>query len=213
VLDIDVVVFDVLGTMVDEPAGIARGIRRSQPDLGIDEIGRRTDAWLAYVEEQQRLVVVGEREYAGSSVIDAEAAALVGADPTHVRLDPWPDSGEGLTRIATTYPVVGLSNADRPALYRLSAHAGLRWHATLSAADARTYKPQPAVYRLAVDLAGTSPDRLLMVAAHAWDLRGAQSVGMRTAYVARQAGDPPGPGDAFDHTASGLTELADLIGA
>ena len=30
--------------------------------------------------------------------------------------------------------------------------------------------------------------RLLMVAAHAWDLRGAQAVGMRTAYVERPVG-------------------------
>ncbi len=49
-----------------------------------------------------------------------------------------------------------------------------------------------------------------MVAAHAWDLRGAQALGLRTAYVQRPVGDPPLATDSFDyHTAS----LADLVAA
>lgn len=102
---------------------------------------------------------------------------------------------------------MGLSNASRTALLELNAHAGLRWHQAVSAEDAQTYKPAPAVYRLAVDIAARPPERLLMVAAHAWDLRGAQKLGMRTAYVARPAGDPPGKDDTFDLYA---TDLADL---
>lgn len=47
-----------------------------------------------------------------------------------------------------------------------------------------------------------------MVAAHAWDLRGAQGVGMRTAHVARPVGDPPRADDTFDLAVGGLDELA-----
>jgi 2-haloacid dehalogenase len=50
-----------------------------------------------------------------------------------------------------------------------------------------------------------------MVAAHAWDLRGAQAVGMRTAYVARPADDPPAADDRFDLHAEGLDDLADQL--
>lgn len=33
--DIEVVVFDVLGTLVDEPGGIAAAIREALPDAGL----------------------------------------------------------------------------------------------------------------------------------------------------------------------------------
>ena len=53
-----------------------------------------------------------------------------------------------------------------------------------------------------------------MVAAHAWDLRGAQAVGMRTAYVERPVGDPPDAIDSFDLDARSLDDLAtQLTGA
>jgi 2-haloacid dehalogenase len=48
---------------------------------------------------------------------------------------------------------------------------------------------------------------MLMVAAHAWDLRGAQAKGMRTAYVQRPGGDPPTNSDDFDWRFGGLDEL------
>ncbi|GAA4431802.1 hypothetical protein GCM10023169_36730 [Georgenia halophila] len=52
---------------------------------------------------------------------------------------------------------------------------------------------------------------MLMVAAHAWDLRGAQEVGLRTAYVQRPVGDPPLANDSFDYRTAGLAELAAAI--
>ena len=115
----------------------------------------------------------------------------------------------GLARLAERYPLIGLSNASRTALLELNAHAGLRWHQALSAEEARTYKPDQAVYQLAVTVSGRPPERLVMVAAHAWDLRGAQALGFRTAYVARPVGDPPAVSDRFDWHADGLADLAD----
>jgi 2-haloacid dehalogenase len=218
------IVFDILGTMVDEPSGIERGLRSMLPrvdDAGTSEL---LDAWGRYVDEQQQHVLTDRRPYAASTVIDLEVAARVAADagisdPDAVRalatsaqrLDPWPDSVQALDRIASRFPVVGLSNASNSALTRISAHAGLRWHQVLSAEDAHSYKPHPDVYRLAITNAGCSPDRLLMVAAHAWDLRGAQAVGMRTAYVERPVGDPPGATDSFDFYATSLDDLASAL--
>ncbi|MFG2205782.1 haloacid dehalogenase type II [Streptomyces sp. NPDC048638] len=127
------------------------------------------------------------------------------------RLPPWPDTVAGLARLAERFPLIGLSNASRTALLGLNPHAGLRWHQALSAEDARAYKPDPAVYQLTVAVSGRPPERLLMVAAHAWDLRGAQGLGLRTAYVARPVGDPPTSSDRFDLHADGLADLADQL--
>ncbi|MEU0759635.1 haloacid dehalogenase type II [Streptomyces microflavus] len=225
-LDIDVLVLDVLGTLVDEPAGIRAGIRELDPSLDKAGTERLLSLWQLHIEREQRRILDGERPYLASDALDREAARLVAEaagleDPAAVaalalagrRLPPWSDTVAGLARLAERFVLVGLSNASRTALLGLNAHAGLRWHQALSAEDVRVYKPHPEVYRLAVTVAGLPPERLLMVAAHAWDLRGAQALGLRTAHVARPVGDPPTASDRFDLYADGLADLADQLDA
>ncbi|WP_030159993.1 haloacid dehalogenase type II [Glycomyces sp. NRRL B-16210] len=217
---VEALVFDVLGTLVDEPAGIRAAIGEAAPDLDGLGLEALLGIWQRHIAHEQERIVAGERPFTPSAALDREAAVLV-AEAAGIgdgaverlagagrRLRPWPDTVAGLARLAERFPIIGLSNADRPTLLRLNAHAGLRWHQALSAEEAGTYKPAPEVYRLAVEAAGVAPERLLMVAAHAWDLRGAQAVGMRTAYVARPVGDPPAPQDGFDLRADGLDDLA-----
>lgn len=224
--DIDMIVFDVLGTMVDEPGGIRHGLRTLLPGLGDTRAEELVELWARHADEQQQEMLAGRRPYASSTVIDLEAATRVAAETgvgdkevvrslaaSAQRLEPWPDSVPALDRLASRFPVVGLSNASHAALTRISAHAGLRWHQVLSAEDSHSYKPHPDVYRLAIANAGCPPERLLMVAAHAWDLRGAQAVGMRTAYVERPVGDPPRATDSFDLTAKNLDALAIALNA
>ncbi len=219
--DIEVVVVDVLGTLVDEPDGIRAAILEALPDADDTAADELVALWQRHVEVEQERIGHGERDYANTEVIDAEAAQAVADragldDPEALarlatagqRLAPWDDSVAGLERLAWHFPVIGLSNASTAALLRLNAFAGLRWHLALSSESAQAYKPSPEVYRLALDAAGCPPDRVLMVAAHAWDLRGAQATGMRTAYVDRPVGDPPKPADVFDGRFEGLDDLA-----
>lgn len=228
--DIDVVVFDILGTLVDEPGGLRAEIRDALPasgggsdDNSVDEL---LAVWQRHVESAQRRIGQGDRAYADSEVIDREAAQRVAdraglTDPATIerlatasrRLPPWGDSVTGLERLTRQLPVLGLSNAARTTLLHLNAHAGLRWHQVLSGEAVLAYKPAPEVYRLAVDTAGCAPERVLMVAAHAWDLRGARACGMRTAYVRRPVGDPPTDSDAFDGRFDGLQDLVDTLTA
>ncbi|WP_328492015.1 haloacid dehalogenase type II [Streptomyces sp. NBC_00414] len=228
--DIEVVVFDVLGTMVDEPGGIRAAIREAASavgDMTVDDVtvddvtvDQLLAVWQEHVEHEQRRIAEKDRAYANSEIIDREAARRVAdrlglTDPAAFerlatasrRSKPWEDSLAGLARLARRFPVLGLSNAGRATLLRLNAYAGLRWHQALSAEDARACKPAPEVYRLALDAAGCPAERVLMVAAHAWDLRGAQAVGMRTAYVRRPVGDPPNATDTFDLRSDSLDEL------
>ncbi|MQA09756.1 MAG: haloacid dehalogenase type II [Pseudonocardiaceae bacterium] len=222
--EIQVVVFDVLGTLVDEPSGLRAEIRDAVPvsdDASVDEL---LTSWQEHVEVEQQRIGQGHRTYVNSEIIDGEDAGRVAdhaglADPAIIarlatagqRLPPWADSVAGLERLAQRFPLLGLSNASRTALLRLNAHAGLRWHQALSAEAVQAYKPAPEVYRLAIDTAGCSPERVLMVAAHAWDLRGAQARGMRTAYVQRPVGDPPTSSDEFDWRFNGLDELVTAL--
>ncbi|WP_129663660.1 haloacid dehalogenase type II [Phytoactinopolyspora endophytica] len=223
--DIELVVFDILGTLVNEPAGVHNSIREMVPTGSAGHVDDLVEVWQRHVADQQRKMLDGRRPYANSDVVDREAAELVATtcgvtDAVAVdrlataerRLDPWPDTIEALERLAPHFPLVGLSNASRETLTRLNAHTRMRWHYLLSAEDAQSYKPAPDVYRLAVDIAGDSaPEHILMVAAHAWDLRGAQALGLRTAYVQRPVGDPPLATDSFDYHTAGLADLAAAI--
>ncbi|WP_405498969.1 haloacid dehalogenase type II [Streptomyces niveus] len=232
-VDIDAVVFDILGTLVDEPGGLRAEIRDALsasgggPDGGSDDsVDELLAVWQRHVESEQRRIGQRERAYADSEVIDREAAGRVAdraglTDPAAIerlatasrRLPAWGDSAAGLERLARRFPVLGLSNAAHLTLLHLNAYAGLRWHQILSGEAVLAYKPAPEVYGLAVDTAGCPPERVLMVAAHAWDLRGARARGMRTAYVRRPVGDPPTDADAFDGRFDGLEDLVNTLTA
>ena len=125
------------------------------------------------------------------------------------RLRPWPGPAAALQVMRASRTVIALSNATAAELVSMSAAGGLPWHGVVPAELARAYKPDPRVYRLALDLLGLDPGRTMMVAAHPWDLRAAAAQGLRTAYVER-----PGEGDAadddFDIRAGSLAELASL---
>jgi 2-haloacid dehalogenase len=218
--DIEVVVFDVLGTLVDETSGLRGEIGAAVPAFDPAAVEELLTVWQQHVEAEQQRIGQGHRAYVTSEVIDAEAAQRAAdkaglADAATIarlatagqRLRAWSDSVDGLERLCRLFPVLALSNASRAALLRLSAYAGLRWHQALSSETVLAYKPAPEIYQLAIDTAGCPADRVLMVAAHAWDLRGAQATGMRTAYVQRPVGDPPTSSDTFDGHFDSLDDL------
>jgi len=124
------------------------------------------------------------------------------------RLRPWPDAQEALRHLARQFTVVALSNGNLSMLTDLFAAAGLTWHCVLSGEMVHAYKPDPAVYRLALDRLALDPRRTLMVAAHPWDLRAAAAHGLRTAYIQRAGEGAPEPSDTFDLTAPDLAALA-----
>jgi 2-haloacid dehalogenase len=129
------------------------------------------------------------------------------------RLRPWPDVPDGLASLSRRFVTAPLSNAPRAMMRDLAGFAGLRFDRYLSAADARTYKPDHAVYRTACAALGLRPQAVMMVAAHADDLTAAGEVGCRTAFVRRPAewgakptGEPQSPANV-DRVVTDLLEL------
>jgi len=84
------------------------------------------------------------------------------------------------------------------------AYAGLTqfFEQTLSVHPLRRFKPAPETYRHAAQQLGVSLPNICMVAAHNWDIAGAQAVGCATAFIARP-GMVLGP----------LQQKPDIIGA
>jgi 2-haloacid dehalogenase len=101
-----------------------------------------------------------------------------------------------------------VSNGNLSMLTDLFAAAGLTWHCVLSGEMVRAYKPDPSVYRFALDRLALDPRRTLMVAAHPWGLHAAATHGLRTAYIQRAGEGAPAPSDTFDLSVPDLTALA-----
>jgi 2-haloacid dehalogenase len=101
------------------------------------------------------------------------------------RCTPWPRRGAGLTRLKSRYVLSTLSNADVACLVDMAKHGGLPWDCILCAELFRHYKPDAEVYLGAMQLLGLEPAKVMMVAAHNYDLAAARSQGMVTAFVPR----------------------------
>lgn len=134
------------------------------------------------------------------------------------RLDPWPDSVEGLRRLKAKFTVATLSNGNVALLVNMAKRAGLPWDLVLSSELVGHYKPDPEVYLKAAELLDLRPGEVMMVAAHKYDLRAAAEAGLRTAFVPRPLEWPNrrvdlSYEDAFDVNASDFLDLAAQLGA
>jgi 2-haloacid dehalogenase len=225
--DVDVLLFDVLGTVVDEAGSMHAELAAALEPAGV--AGERADALTqAWIERFADLVaaIQGGAPWRSTDDLNAEALVHVLRDGPSLpeatvrrlalaghRLAPWPDSEPALRRLAERFTVVALSNGNLSMLTDLFAGAGLTWHGVLSAEIVRAYKPDPAMYRLALDQLALNPHRTLMVAAHPWDLRAAAAHGLRTAYIQRAGEGEPLPSDHFDLAVPDLAALAATLTA
>lgn len=227
--EIKTLIFDVLGTVVDEAGSIvAETIAALGGDDRDDRARQLTQAWNRRLEASIDDIVAGRSRWrsndelrvsalrdAVTAVGVAELSPAAVKELGHVghRLRPWPDSAAALEALGARYAVVALSNADLAQLVGMSAAGGLRWHGVLSGEMVAALKPDPMVYRLALDGLGLEAADTLMVAAHPWDLRAAAQLGMRTAYVSRDGEGVPTAQDRFDIAARDLAELTVRLGA
>ena len=131
------------------------------------------------------------------------------------RLDPWPDSVPGLTRLKNKFIIGPLSNGNVGLLVDLAKYSGLPWDVIMSAELFRHYKPDPEVYLGAAKLLGLKPAQVMLVAAHNDDLAAAQKVGLKTCFVPRVT--EYGPHQKRDFKADGnwdyvVRDIVDLAG-
>ena len=134
------------------------------------------------------------------------------------RLKGWPDAVEGLTRLKRRYVIGPLSNGNVALLVNMAKYAGLPWDMIFSAELFRRYKPHPDTYLGVGRLLGLDPGQVMLAAAHNYDLRAAQHLGLRTAFIPRpqkygplQSRDFEPEGD-WDLAVRNLNHLAEQLG-
>ena len=230
--------FDVFGTVVDWRTSIAREASPFLAKIGRNDIDPSVfaDEWRNLYQPAMEECRSGRRPYTRLDILNRETletllarhdiapATLSEDELRHLahawrRLDPWPDSVAGLTRLKVLFPIVTLSNANTALSLEMARRAGLPWDAILGAESTGHYKPLPDAYRGTAEILGIAPEELCLVAAHHSDLAAARACGLATAFVARpmEYGGRPAPdrgaAQAWDHDVASLTELADRLGA
>jgi 2-haloacid dehalogenase len=234
--DLEAIVFDTFGTLVDWRTSLIDDVTvfGDRHGLNVDWPGF-VDAWRHdYVPSMDR-VRRGERPWAALDTLHGESfdvlaerfgfAGSIDADTRRWfvlrwhELRPWPDTVPGLTRLRKRWITGTLSNGSVRLLTDLARFAPLPVDVILSAELFRHYKRDPEVYRGAIELLGTTPGRVMLVAAHNDDLLAAKAEGMRTAFVARPTEYGPqqskdlAADERVDLAVRDLNELADRLGA
>jgi len=215
---IRVVVLDVNETLSDL-TGLAQRF---------DEIGLPADAWKPWfygvLRDGFALTLTGQsanfKELADSGL----RTVMCGADITmshdaavdHVlssfgTLPLHDDVAQGLADLhASGLRVVTFTNGSVAVTESLLSTADVldSVDVMLAANDAGRWKPDPASYAYAAQTLGVTPQEMIMVAVHPWDIHGASRSGMRTAWVNRDDTPYPHPFAAPDVSPKDLVALA-----
>jgi len=198
--------FDMYGTLVD-PLGIET---RLEPHVGPDA-SRIARSWR---ETQLRytalLTVMGRYEnfrWVTARALDhalAAAGSELGGEAkrellaAYDELEAFPDVRPGLERLrAARHELFVFSNGTADMIERVVATAGIGdcFQDHVSVDEVAAYKPSPRVYRHAAERIGRPIGAVRLVSSNPFDVIGAASAGMRTAWVDRAtaAFDPLGP--------------------
>ena len=234
--DVQALLFDVFGTVVDWRGGVAREsaafLAHYAP--GADPAAF-ADAWRRRYSPAMEEVRSGRRPFVRLDVLHLENLAATlrefGIDPSVVppselealnlawrKLDPWPDSASGLTRLRRRFIIAPLSNGNIRLMLDLAKRAGLPWDAILGAEIAQAYKPSPEAYLRNAEALMLKPESVCLVAAHNGDLKAARACGFRTAFIPRPTEHGPdqttdlGPEEDWDAVANDLEDLANRLG-
>ena len=227
--------FDVFGTVVDwrssvirelEQFGQRHGLQQDWPSFAdawragyapaMDRV-RKGDLPWTRIDDLHRLILEELLGAVGVTSICSEDIDEL--NRAWHRLDPWPDSVAGLTRLKQKFVITTLSNGNMSLLTNMAKRAGLPWDCVISAELFHHYKPDREAYLGCADLLGVAPDELMLVAAHPGDLKAASAAGLRTAYVDRPlehgpGGEPHTVGtNEFDISATDFIDLAGKLGA
>jgi 2-haloacid dehalogenase len=232
--EIKALTFDVFGTVVDWRTSVAREADAFFKKHGITSVDGIEFAmeWRKLYQPQMEKVRSGEMPFTKLDVLHRmnldmlfERYGIGGISEEETdylnrawhRLDPWPDSVEGLTRLKKKFIIATQSNGNIALMVNMAKYAGLPWDVILGSEVVRHYKPCPDAYINCADALGLPPESCMMTAAHNNDLVAASRQGFRTAFVLRpveygpdQDKDTKAEHD-FDYIADSFIDLADQL--
>jgi 2-haloacid dehalogenase len=212
------VLFDVNGTLLDPraltaswegaPSGLGLSILdqtvlQSMVDTMTGEFRPFSDYIRAALAHRAELLGLGD---------DAVEAGMAAA----AALPPYPDAADALARLRLSgHTPTAVTNSGADAARAALSEAGLleHFHAVIGADAVGAYKPDPRVYRNALDVLGLEARDTWFVAGHWWDVAGAKRAGLRTVWIARDEGPLLETAPEPDVRAADLAEAAEALTA
>lgn len=210
-----VVAFDVNETLLDLAPVSAALVELGQPEHLLPQVFARTlltgfaatvaGAWFPFRDAFDAAL--------------AQATALSAADRSTVadafgELVPHPDVEPALRRLAEAgVRAVTLSQGTPGVASAALERGGLAAlvEQTLSSESIRTWKPAREVYLWGAGSCGVPPERLALVAAHGWDVQGAQRAGLTGAWFPRGERVYPEIYEPAHVTAASLPEAVEAL--
>ncbi len=129
-------------------------------------------------------------------------------------LSAHPDVAPALERLKEAgYRLVTLTNSSNKGIEAQMAHASLKkyFEKLLSIEDLGLYKPHSSVYKWASRKMEVKPAESMMVAAHGWDVAGAQWAGWKSAFISRPGQQLYPLAETPDLVAPTLTQVAEQL--
>ena len=225
---IKVIAFDVFGTVVDWHGSVSREVAAMNLSVDPDQFALAWRAgykpamaevmdrgeWVILDDLHRRILDKVLHDFALDSLSEAERQQL---NLIWHRLDPWPDSVAGLTRLKSKFIICSLSNGNIGLLTEMAKNASLPWDCILSAENFNKYKPHPDTYLGVVRTFAIEPAQVMFAAAHHGDLESARKCGLETAYIERpfeygRSPKPVAPWNANSLHNTSIIHLAEQLG-
>ena len=200
--EVNVLVFDQYGTIVDMQGGLIDAATPFLKDKGWKGEAHRFVTWWRRTHFENSMIdalcdrghtpyrQIGHRavsfvmDRCGITYSQDEVRWLVSEIE---KLKPFPDVLDALVTLrASGYKLAILSNGDTDMLEAAKPHIGFDFDHVISVDQAGYFKPHWRTYAKAEDVIGEDRSSCLFVANHAFDCIGAKSYGMRTAFIDRR---------------------------
>jgi len=208
----EVVAFDVNETLVSLEPVRDRLVEVGQPPHALELFFARTLQHcfaLATLEQWRPFRDVARAALRQSTPLDDDAVDhVLGA---FAELPPQPDVEPAFAQLAGAgVRIVTFSHGPVATAAAMLERTGLGRYveAVLSSEAVQCFKPARAAYLYACATCRVPPERMALVAAHAWDCHGARQAGLRTGWVSRLEGAVGAIYQPADVVGTTLTEVA-----
>ncbi|CEI61934.1 hypothetical protein FVEN_g2981 [Fusarium venenatum] len=199
------VFFDFMGTCLDWHSSVVNAL---PPTIPKHEASKLALEWRRkyFIANSERLSQQLEPEDIDDTLIRVLESILDGMPDHKPHFNPevktqlinawhaqpaWPEVRQAIESIRNDLGLEVFVHANGTTRLQLdlTRFSGLNFNMLFSSQLLGTYKPDPEAYNKALRLVKFQPEEVVLVAAHAYDLRGAQAVGMKTIYIHRWTDD------------------------
>ena len=206
-MPVKAIFFDFMGTCLDWHTGVLTSLPPSIPsstasqfalawrqayfDSNASRLARNVPPEDIDITLRETLLAMLERaEYVQYRPLFTEEVLKRCVDQWH-SMPAWPDVPTVIDSLRATgkYELFVFANGTPRLQLDLCRSSGLRFDMLFSSALLGVYKPARESYEKVLEMVKVTPEESVMAAAHAYDLRGAKEVGMRTVYVERWTDD------------------------